>query len=133
MPAFSTTRRTASEGTPAEYASSTRLFRSTRCRDGNYIAPQHAQLQCQYQHSHPRELKARGRRFVAARVGGSVAAVEPSLKIGFGIGLTGPLSGNGKAALVAVQIWAEEVNARGGLIDRKVELIYYDDQGNPAN
>jgi branched-chain amino acid transport system substrate-binding protein len=63
----------------------------------------------------------------------SVAAVEPPLKIGFGIGLTGPLSGNGKAALVAMQIWAEEVNARGGLIDRKVELIYYDDQGNPAN
>ena len=91
------------------------------------------QLQCQYQHSHPRGPKARGWPFVAARVGGSVAAVEPSLKIGFGIGLTGPLSGNGRAALVAMQIWAEEVNARGGLIDRKVELIYYDDQGNPAN
>jgi hypothetical protein len=28
----------------------------------------------------------------------SVAAVEPPLKIGFGIGLTGPLSGNGKAS-----------------------------------
>jgi branched-chain amino acid transport system substrate-binding protein len=63
----------------------------------------------------------------------SAAAAEPPLKIGFGIGLTGPLSGNGKAALVAMQIWAEEVNARGGLIDRKVELVYYDDQGNPAN
>ena len=63
----------------------------------------------------------------------SAAAAEPPLKIGFGIGLAGPLSGNAKAALVAMQIWAEEVNARGGLIDRKVELVYYDDQGNPAN
>src|ERR1700745_457963 len=63
----------------------------------------------------------------------SAAGAEPPLKIGFGIGLTGPLSGNGKAALVAMQIWAEEVNPRGGLIDRKVELVYYDDQGNPAN
>jgi branched-chain amino acid transport system substrate-binding protein len=63
----------------------------------------------------------------------NAAAAEPPLKIGLGIGLTGPLSGNGKAALLAMQIWAEEVNARGGLIDRKVELVYYDDQGNPAN
>ena len=53
----------------------------------------------------------------------SAAAAEPPLKIGFGIGLTGPLSGNGKAGLVAMQICAEEVNARGGLIDRKVELV----------
>jgi branched-chain amino acid transport system substrate-binding protein len=63
----------------------------------------------------------------------NAAPAEPPLKIGFGIGLTGPLSGNGKAALLAMQIWADEVNTRGGLIDRKVELLYYDDQGNPAN
>src|SRR5213080_1056019 len=62
----------------------------------------------------------------------SVHAQQP-LKIGFGMSLTGPLAGNGKAALIAMQIWAEDVNAKGGLLGRKVELVYYDDQTNPSN
>jgi len=61
----------------------------------------------------------------------TAGAVEP-IKIGFGMALTGGLAGNGKAALVAMQIWAEEVNAKGGLLGRPVKLIYYDDQTNPA-
>jgi branched-chain amino acid transport system substrate-binding protein len=60
-----------------------------------------------------------------------VHAQQP-LKIGFGMSLTGPLAGNGKAALIAMQIWAEDMNARGGLLGRKVELVYYDDQTNPS-
>jgi len=62
---------------------------------------------------------------------GSVEAQQP-LKIGFGMSLTGPLAGNGKAALISMQIWAEDVNAKGGLLGRKVELVYYDDQTNPS-
>jgi branched-chain amino acid transport system substrate-binding protein len=46
--------------------------------------------------------------------------------------LTGGLAAGGKQALVTYQLWAEEVNARGGLLGRKVELVYYDDQSNPA-
>ncbi len=61
----------------------------------------------------------------------SVQAQQP-LKIGFGMSLTGPLAGNGKAALISMQIWAEDVNARGGLLGRKVEFVYYDDQTNPS-
>src|SRR5213594_1042150 len=61
----------------------------------------------------------------------AVAAQQP-LRIGFGMSLTGPLAGNGKAALISMQIWAEDVNARGGLLGRPVELVYYDDQTNPA-
>src|SRR6059036_973077 len=60
-----------------------------------------------------------------------VHAQQP-LKIGFGMSLTGPLAGNGKAALISMQIWAEDVNAKGGLLGRKVELVYYDDQTNPS-
>src|SRR6202795_5282143 len=60
-----------------------------------------------------------------------VHAQQP-LKIGFGMSLTGPLAGNGKAALIAMQIWAEDVNAKGGILGRKVELVYYDDQTNPS-
>src|SRR5215468_2587867 len=60
-----------------------------------------------------------------------VQAQQP-LKIGFGMSLTGPLAGNGKAALIAMQIWAEDVNAKGGILGRKVDLVYYDDQTNPS-
>jgi branched-chain amino acid transport system substrate-binding protein len=31
-----------------------------------------------------------------------------------------------------MQIWAENTNARGGLLGRPVKLIHYDDQSNPA-
>src|ERR1700733_1510883 len=55
------------------------------------------------------------------------------IKIGFGMALTGPLAVNGKQALLGTQIWQEEVNAKGGLLGRQVQLINYDDQSNPAN
>jgi branched-chain amino acid transport system substrate-binding protein len=46
--------------------------------------------------------------------------------------LTGGLSPNGKSALLAQKIWAEDTNAKGGLLGRPVKLVYYDDQSNPA-
>jgi len=58
-------------------------------------------------------------------------AADP-IKIGLGMALTGGLSANGKPALLAMQIWKDEVNKAGGLLGRPVELIYYDDQTNPA-
>ena len=58
-------------------------------------------------------------------------AADP-IKIGFGMALTGPLAANGKMSLVAMQIWEEEVNAKGGLLGRPVKLIFYDDQSSPA-
>ncbi|MDB5805218.1 MAG: branched-chain amino acid transporter substrate binding protein [Betaproteobacteria bacterium] len=69
---------------------------------------------------------------MACFAGGALAA-DP-IKIGFGHSLTGGNGPLGKASLLTFQIWAEEVNARGGLLGgRKVELIYYDDQSNPSN
>ncbi|HMC59685.1 MAG TPA: ABC transporter substrate-binding protein, partial [Candidatus Solibacter sp.] len=58
-------------------------------------------------------------------------AVDP-ITIGFGMALTGGLAPNGKAALLAMQIWEEETNAKGGLLGRPVKLIFYDDQSNPS-
>jgi len=58
-------------------------------------------------------------------------AADP-IKIGFGMGLTGGLASAGKAALLGMKIWEEETNAKGGLLGRPVQLIYYDDQSNPA-
>ena len=62
---------------------------------------------------------------------GPAAAQEP-IKIGFGMALTGPLGANGKSALLAMKIWEEDINAKGGLLGRKVQLINYDDQSNPS-
>ena len=56
---------------------------------------------------------------------------EP-IKIGFGMALTGPLAANGKMSLVAMQVWEDDINAKGGLLGRPVKLIYYDDQSNPS-
>jgi len=69
---------------------------------------------------------------VLSTVPGATQPAQPPIKIGFGMALTGGLAAGGKQALVTYQLWAEEVNARGGLLGRKVELVYYDDQSNPA-
>jgi branched-chain amino acid transport system substrate-binding protein len=76
-----------------------------------------------------------------ARVAAALAALilfpyaarpaEP-ITVGFGMGLTGGLASAGKSALLAMQIWQDDINAKGGLLDRPVKLIYYDDQSNPA-
>src|SRR4026207_1124423 len=69
---------------------------------------------------------------VLAAVGAFVAQAADPIKIGFGMALTGGLSANGKPALLALQIWKDDVNKKGGLLGRPVELVYYDDQTNPA-
>ena len=61
------------------------------------------------------------------------AMAEDPIKIGFDLSQTGPLAPNGKQALLGAKIWEEEVNAKGGLLGRKVNLIGYDDQSNPSN
>lgn len=68
----------------------------------------------------------------AASVAGRANAQAKPLTIGFGMALTGGLAPNGKAALLAMQIAEEDINARGGLLGRPVKLIYYDDQSNPS-
>ena len=60
------------------------------------------------------------------------AKAQEPIRIGFGMSLTGPLSANGKSALLAMKIWQEDINAKGGLLGRPVKLVYYDDQSNPS-
>src|SRR5260370_21577334 len=62
----------------------------------------------------------------------AAAQAAAPIRIGFSIALTGGLAGTGKAALLATQMWAEDVNAAGGLLGRPVELVYYDDQSSGA-
>ena len=55
------------------------------------------------------------------------------IKIGFSMALTGGLAGAGKGALIAMEVWRDDVNRKGGLLGRPVQLVYYDDATNPAN
>jgi branched-chain amino acid transport system substrate-binding protein len=64
-------------------------------------------------------------------VSGQAQTKEP-IRIGFGMAQTGPLGPNGKSALLAMEIWREEINAKGGLLGRQVEFVTYDDQSNPS-
>jgi branched-chain amino acid transport system substrate-binding protein len=68
----------------------------------------------------------------AGLVGSAHAQAKP-LTIGFGMALTGSLAPNGKSALLGMQIWEEDINAKGGLLGRPVKLVYYDDQSNPSS
>lgn len=67
-----------------------------------------------------------------ALAAGVAHAAKKPITIGFDIEETGGLAPNGKAVLLAYKIWAQETNAKGGLLGRPVKLVYYDDQSNPA-
>ncbi|WP_343315454.1 amino acid ABC transporter substrate-binding protein [Brucella sp. BE17] len=57
---------------------------------------------------------------------------QSPIKIGYCLSLTGPVSGNSKSAKLAHEIWRDDINRRGGLLGRPVELICYDDTGEAA-
>lgn len=69
----------------------------------------------------------------ASAAGSWPAAAATPIKVGFSMGLTGANGPNGKQLLVAIEIWKDDVNAKGGLLGRPVELVYYDDQTSPPN
>jgi branched-chain amino acid transport system substrate-binding protein len=69
---------------------------------------------------------------IAMSAATGAGAAEP-IKIGFSMALTGAVAPNGKQLLAALEIWRDDVNAAGGLLGRPVELVYNDDQSNPAN
>ena len=59
-------------------------------------------------------------------------AADP-IKIGFSMSETGGLASGGKPALLAMEMWRDDINAKGGLLGRQVEFVHYDDQSTPAN
>jgi branched-chain amino acid transport system substrate-binding protein len=70
-----------------------------------------------------------------ATIGGAASAFAQTgdpIKLGLSAELTGPLAINGKQMIVALEIWRDDLNAKGGLLGRPVELVYYDDQSNPS-
>ena len=61
-----------------------------------------------------------------------VNAQQPPIKIGMSMAQTGGLAGGGKASLLGTEIWRDDINARGGLLGRKVELVVYDDKSSAS-
>jgi branched-chain amino acid transport system substrate-binding protein len=78
-------------------------------------------------------LKAAAALGAATAIPGRAFAQAGPVRIGMSMPQTGSLGAGGQAALVALRLWVDDVNQKGGLLGRKVELIAYDDQTNPAN
>ncbi|MGE5617719.1 MAG: branched-chain amino acid ABC transporter substrate-binding protein [Sphingomonadaceae bacterium] len=74
--------------------------------------------------SEPTKAPAAAPTAAAAPAGGTI-------KIGFGAPLTGDQALFGKTLLNGAQLAANEVNAAGGLLGKKLELVPLDDQADP--
>jgi branched-chain amino acid transport system substrate-binding protein len=59
-------------------------------------------------------------------------AADP-IKIGCATSMTGGVAVNGKQVMMGFELWRDDVNAKGGLLGRQVQLDCYDDQSNPSN
>ncbi len=70
---------------------------------------------------------------VFALVYANAAKAADPIRIGLSVSLTGGVAPIGKQVLTALQIWRDDVNAKGGLLGRPIELVFYDDQSNPSN
>jgi len=54
------------------------------------------------------------------------------IRIAFANSLSGPSAPAGTESLVATQLAIDEVNAKGGVNGRPIELVLFDDASNPA-
>jgi branched-chain amino acid transport system substrate-binding protein len=62
----------------------------------------------------------------------TVHAQQPPIKIGMSMAQTGGLAAGGKSSLLGIEIWRDDINAKGGLLGRKVELVVYDDKSSAS-
>lgn len=58
-------------------------------------------------------------------------AAEP-IRVGVTASLTGTYAVPGSNLLAGLKMWAHDVNARGALLGREVEIVSYDDKSDPA-
>ncbi|WP_088563043.1 urea ABC transporter substrate-binding protein [Arboricoccus pini] len=57
-------------------------------------------------------------------------AADAPIKVGSLLDLSGPIGLSGQSMIKTVQLAVDDINAAGGLLGRKVELINYDTQSN---
>jgi branched-chain amino acid transport system substrate-binding protein len=68
----------------------------------------------------------------AATVLAAPAAAEDTLKLGLVAAMSGQSAKSGEAILRGLSVAIDEINAKGGLLGRKIELLVRDDESNPA-
>jgi branched-chain amino acid transport system substrate-binding protein len=66
-------------------------------------------------------------------VSGASAQSGNPIRIGMGLALTGAGAAPSKVINTALEIWRDDINAKGGLLGRPVEFVIYDDQSTTAN
>ncbi len=59
------------------------------------------------------------------------ATAAPPIKIGISLSLSGDFSDDGKAFQQGYQLWADTINAKGGLLGRQVQLDIVSDASSP--
>ena len=64
---------------------------------------------------------------------GAAAQSGNPIRIGMSLALTGAGASPAKVVNTALDVWREDINAKGGLLGRPVELVIYDDQSNATN
>ena len=64
--------------------------------------------------------------------GGKEAAPGGTIRIGMVAALSGPSASMGKALPQGIDLAIEEINAAGGVLGRKLEVFYRDDEGDPT-
>lgn len=61
-----------------------------------------------------------------------VATAADTIKIGFNAPLTGFAASDGKSSTEGAKLAVNQINAAGGVLGKKLELVIYDDQAKPA-
>lgn len=68
--------------------------------------------------------------FVVAGLGTGWA--DDTIKIGLHVPLTGFAASDGKSSTFGAELAVKQINEAGGVLDKKLELVIYDDQANPS-
>ncbi|MBR0751269.1 amino acid ABC transporter substrate-binding protein [Bradyrhizobium jicamae] len=86
-------------------------------------------------------MRLRRRTFLAGAGSLAMSLALPALadqgagpiRVGQTLPLTGPLASVGSIHRLAVEVFVDTINERGGLLGRKLEVVLLDDQSQPAN
>ena len=62
----------------------------------------------------------------------ALAQTPPPIKVGFASAMTGPSAITGEGVKWAAQLLADEYNAKGGIMGRKIEISFGDNAGTPG-
>jgi branched-chain amino acid transport system substrate-binding protein len=68
----------------------------------------------------------------AAMLATMPAAAQDTLKLGLVAAMSGQSAKSGEAIVRGLSLALDEINAKGGLVGKKVELLVRDDESNPA-